>query len=220
MTMPSAGVVSISSSSVLRRRRAATTSGPYSTKLPGSTRSSMFSRAVRWPVLRRRATASGRASSQGQAVALQHLGQVGADVVEVDGLLLGARRRPPTSASSRKASGWPSKTVSPTATVIWRTTPETSAAITCSIFMASMIISAWPARTSSPDRHRDVDHRALQRRAQRRGAFRPFRLGSSSVGGSAVLLAERQHRQRIDGVDLVADLLAGRRRAPRAAASK
>ena len=31
---------------------------PYSTKLPGSTRSSRFSRAVRWLVLRRRATAS------------------------------------------------------------------------------------------------------------------------------------------------------------------
>ena len=36
---------------------------PYSTKLPGSTRSSRFSRAVRWLVLRRRATASGRLPS-------------------------------------------------------------------------------------------------------------------------------------------------------------
>ena len=33
-------------------------------KLPGSTRSSTFSRVVRCPVLRRRATASGRAASR------------------------------------------------------------------------------------------------------------------------------------------------------------
>src|SRR5947208_16501892 len=46
-TSPSAGVRSISSSTGRRRRCAAMTSGPYSTKVPGSQRSSTFSRAVR-----------------------------------------------------------------------------------------------------------------------------------------------------------------------------
>ena len=53
----------------------------------------MFSRAVRWPVRRRRATASGRASSSVTRVALEHLGEVGADVVEVDSSSRGGRRR-------------------------------------------------------------------------------------------------------------------------------
>ena len=45
---PSAGVVLMSSSMGLRLRCAARRSAPYSMKLPGSHRSSMFSRAVRW----------------------------------------------------------------------------------------------------------------------------------------------------------------------------
>ena len=40
--------------------------------------------------------------------------------------------------------------MSPAATFTSRTTPPASAAITCSIFMDSMIISACPARTVSP----------------------------------------------------------------------
>ena len=44
----------------------------------------MFSRAVRWWVRRRRATASGRASSRRTAWRSMHLGQVGPDLVEVD----------------------------------------------------------------------------------------------------------------------------------------
>ena len=76
-TSPSAGVRSMSSSRSRRLRWAATSSGPYSTKDPGSTRSSTFSRAVRWLRDRRRATASGRASSRTQRVAFEHLGQIG-----------------------------------------------------------------------------------------------------------------------------------------------
>ena len=53
-TRPSAGVRAMSSSTGRRRRWAAITTGPYSTRLPGSRRSSTFSRAVRCPVLRRR----------------------------------------------------------------------------------------------------------------------------------------------------------------------
>ena len=59
VTMPSAGVLRIRSSSARRLRCAAKASAPYSTKLPASQRSAMFSRAVRRPA-RRRATASGR----------------------------------------------------------------------------------------------------------------------------------------------------------------
>ena len=70
------------------RRRADSTSEPYSTNVSGSHRSSMFSRAVRWPVARRRATAFGRAASKRAVAAVQHLLQVGADEIEIDRLLL------------------------------------------------------------------------------------------------------------------------------------
>ena len=63
VTSPSAGVFLIKSSIDRRRRCAATTSGQYSTKVPGSQSSSIFSRAVRCRVFLRRATASGRAAS-------------------------------------------------------------------------------------------------------------------------------------------------------------
>src|SRR3954471_10430346 len=61
---PSAGGRSIRSCSSRRWRCAAIAKRPYSTKLPGSTRSSTFSRAVRPPFSWRFATASGRASSR------------------------------------------------------------------------------------------------------------------------------------------------------------
>ena len=62
-TRPSAGVLAMRSARSRRRRWAAITSGPYSTNEPSSTRSATFSRAVRRPRSRRRATASGRDSS-------------------------------------------------------------------------------------------------------------------------------------------------------------
>ena len=46
------------------------------------------------------------------------------------------RRRP-----RRGPAGCPSKTVSPTATATWRTTPPTGASMTCSIFIASITSS-------------------------------------------------------------------------------
>ena len=60
---PSAGVLRMRSSTLRRRRWAAIASEPYSTKEPSSTRCAMFSRAVRWLVLRRRSTEAGRFSS-------------------------------------------------------------------------------------------------------------------------------------------------------------
>ena len=66
-TSPSAGVRSISSCLARRRSWAAKISGPYSTNVPSSTRSSRFSRAVRWPRSWRLATASGRAASRPSA---------------------------------------------------------------------------------------------------------------------------------------------------------
>ena len=63
-TNPSAGVLAIRSSSERRLRCAAIASAPYSTKLPGSTRSAMFSRAVRRFWLCRLAIALGRPSSR------------------------------------------------------------------------------------------------------------------------------------------------------------
>ncbi len=49
-----------------------------------------------------------------------------------------------------KASGWSSSTVSPRSTVIRRTMPETWAAMTCSIFIASMTRTCSPWRTAAP----------------------------------------------------------------------
>ena len=60
---PSAGVLRMRSSTLRRRRWAAIASEPYSTKEPSSTSWAMFSRAVRWLVLRRRSTEAGRFSS-------------------------------------------------------------------------------------------------------------------------------------------------------------
>ena len=91
-TRPSPGVFSRRSSMLRRFFCAATTSGPYSMSDPSSIRSATFSRAVRLPSLRRRSTASGRFSSSPYAVALDHLGQVGPDLVEVDVLGVEARR--------------------------------------------------------------------------------------------------------------------------------
>ena len=82
-TRPSAGVRAMRSSSARRLRCAASARAPYSTKLPGSQRSSMFSRAVRWPVCRRRATASGRRGVETDGVALDGLGEIGAQRVRI-----------------------------------------------------------------------------------------------------------------------------------------
>ena len=60
---PSAGVFLMRSSTLRRRRWAAIASEPYSTNEPSSTSCAMFSRAVRWLVLRRRSTEAGRFSS-------------------------------------------------------------------------------------------------------------------------------------------------------------
>ena len=128
------------SSSARRRRWAAITSGPYSTKLPGSTRSSTFSRAVRWPVL----------AAPGDGV--------GPAVVEADGVALdaprrgraGARRRSTrprvgvdaaldVAPASTSTSGSPGCTVSPDGDGDRaRRRPPPSAATTCSIFIDSM----------------------------------------------------------------------------------
>ena len=75
-TSPSAGVRSISSCLSRRRSWAAKISGPYSTNVPGSTRSSRFSRAVRCPRSWRLATASGRAASSPMRVAVADRGEV------------------------------------------------------------------------------------------------------------------------------------------------
>ena len=89
---------------------------PYSTNVPGSQRSSMFSRAVRWLVLRRRATASGRAASSVTAWRSMHLRRGRGGRRRGRPRRSSAATRSPTSPGSTNTSGWPSKTVSPTAT--------------------------------------------------------------------------------------------------------
>ena len=58
----------------------------------------MFSRAVRWPARAGAPRRRAGASSSADAVALQHLGEVGADAVEVD--VVGRRPRPSASSSA------------------------------------------------------------------------------------------------------------------------
>ena len=130
-TRPSAGVRSIRSSTARRCRCAAMASGPYSTKDPGSNRSATFSRAVRCPVLRRRATASGRASST--VVAWRRCTSARSARMWSRSI---ARDSYASSAGISRSSMWtagcPSGTVSPSATARSRTTPPAGAAITCS----------------------------------------------------------------------------------------
>ena len=83
-TRPSAGVLAIRSSSERRLRCAAMASAPYSTKLPASTRSAMFSRAVRRPCLCRLATAAWRPSSRVSRWRCADLVEVGPRPVEID----------------------------------------------------------------------------------------------------------------------------------------
>ena len=166
----------------------------------------MFSRAVRWPVLRRRATASGRAASRqlawrastsarsgriaSRSIASSRAAPRRADLGRVDeGQRVAledrvARRDRAARARCRRAS----------------------AAITCSIFIASITSTGWPARTVSPSPTDEADDGALHRRAQRAPCRRARRRrpdGSTTAptAGAASVLAERQHRQRIGAVD-------------------
>ena len=106
----------------------------------------MFSRAVRWPVLRRRATASGRVVVERHGVALDTSARSGRIVVEVDLLLGRGVAVASTSASSTNSSG-----VALVDRVAGRDRDlrarcrATGRLITCSIFIASMTSSGWPA---------------------------------------------------------------------------
>ena len=113
----------------------------------------MFSRAVRWLVLRRRADRLGPRVVERQRVALEHLGEVGPDVVEVDLLLdrralhldvglLDEQQRMALVDRLAGRDGDPPHV------------PRAAAAITCSIFMASMTSSGWPARDGVALLHR------------------------------------------------------------------
>ena len=161
---------------------------PYSTKLPGSTRSSRFSRAVRWLVLRRRADGVGPLVVERQRAALEILGEVGPDVVEIDLLLdrralhldVGLLDEQQRMAFEDRLAG------------LDRDPPHVAArrtaAITCSIFMASMISSGWPARDGVALLHGDADDRALHRRGHRHGALRRVARHASCAAGCAVVL--------------------------------
>ena len=83
-TRPSAGVRAIRSSTVRRRRCAAITSGPYSTKVPGSQRSSTFSRAVRWRGLAAPLDRVGARRVERHGVAIVDSARSGRTALEVD----------------------------------------------------------------------------------------------------------------------------------------
>ena len=179
-TRPSAGVRAIRSSSDRRRRCAAMTSGPYSTKLPGSTRSATFSRVVRCPVLRRRATPSGRLSSRpaswrSTTSARSALGAASpspargvppagwaapAGAAPAGVARAGVAREGVTSAgrapagaaavSSTTASRSPDPTASPGATTTLPIVPAAPASTTYSIFMDSTITTGDDGSTRVP----------------------------------------------------------------------
>mmetsp|Transcript_66563 Transcript_66563/g.184293 ORF Transcript_66563/g.184293 Transcript_66563/m.184293 type:complete len:318 (+) Transcript_66563:1445-2398(+) len=149
MTSPSAGVFSRSHSPVRRRRCQATTSGPYSTKLPGSQRSSRFSRAVRCPAALRRPTALGRFSSSVKAFRSYSSARSGRMTSRSTSSSASSAPKA-ASDSSTKSKGKPSRTMSPTAMVTCCTVPPRSTLMSCSIFMASSTATFWPFRTVSP----------------------------------------------------------------------
>ena len=72
----------------------------------------MFSRGIRWPVLRRRATASGRFSSSVSAWRSMLLPQIVADVIQIQRSTSAVSAPPATSACSMKTMGKPSRTTS------------------------------------------------------------------------------------------------------------
>ena len=112
--MPSAGVLRIRSSSCAGARCAAKASAPYSTKLPASQRSAMFSRAVRRPsAWRWRRPRAG--SRRRERLARAQLEQVGAHAPAP--ARCGRRRAVDTEAPRRGAAlsrTSPSTTTSPT----------------------------------------------------------------------------------------------------------
>ena len=115
------------------------------------TRSSMFSRAVRWPVLRRRATASGRAASSPIAWRSSASARSGADVRRDRSPPRPRVATPaPSAALDAARAGGPRTPCRPPRRATRRTMPLAGAAITCSIFIASITSSCWPARTASP----------------------------------------------------------------------
>ena len=167
VTMPSAGVRRISSSALRRLCCAATASAPYSSKLPASHRSAMFSRALRRPSACRRVMASGRAASvvrawrsstrcrSGRTVVRRRAdaGSAGCGEGAPPSALAGAPAgccTPGCAAGSTTASAASALTVSPTAYKASRSVPSQGARTSCSIFMASSTTSSWPARTASP----------------------------------------------------------------------
>ena len=144
---------------------AANSSGPYSTKLPSSSRSARFSRAVRRPRSWRRATASGRAASRPTSwrsrtacrsarsplgVALARRRRGGA----IDAV---ARRRASAAAGPprrRRRRPPPARAI----------TPSISASTSCSIFIASSTTSGAPAPTCCVAGCRDRDDHPGERR--------------------------------------------------------
>ncbi len=103
-TTPSPGVLRMRSSSDRRAACAATASEPYSTKLPVSTSAAMFSRAVRWLVLRRLRRLPG-GSRRGRRPAAPACRRGLADGVGVDRLRLAPRLSAPVSAGSTNRIG-------------------------------------------------------------------------------------------------------------------
>ena len=129
-------------------------SGPYSTKLPGSTRSSRFSRAVRRPVVSfsdglgaggverlgvARPCDRGPRSSRSAAI--------GGRAVRRAGRSVRAAVRPAQREDVRARWPWPRRRRR-RATSRLRTTASTPARISCSIFIASSTTMASPAFTS------------------------------------------------------------------------
>ena len=165
---------------------------------------------------RPRRAARRRASSAWRSM---HLGEVGADRVEVD--LARVRGSPPRSTSPSLDEGERvalEHRVAHGDRDLRARRRSTGAAMTCSIFIASMTSSSWPARTASPSRDVDADDRALHRRARsatgaRRGAVARRRRRERRAA-AARRLPVREHRQRIARVDLGAGQAgaAGRRR--------
>ena len=204
-TRPSAGLRVSRSSSARRWRCAATISGPYSTNVPGSIRSSTFSRAVRWLVLRRRLTASGRFSSRVRARRASTSARSGRMAIEVE-LLRAAHGLAATSDGSssdqqlvlprgyrRARREWPGRR---------RRRFRRDDVLHLHGFHHGKL---GPRRNGVTDRDGNRDDRALHRRPDRDHPVRqiPHSAAAGWLASADVpRLAVGEHGQRIDGVDL------------------
>ena len=154
---------------------------------PSSTRWAMFSRAVRWLVLRRRSTEAGTVFVERDGVALDQFGEIGTDVVEID---IGSPRSTSwasISTGSRKRIASSCISVAPASAATLVTLPPCGASRDAPSSWIRAPRSAGRGGRDRPSATSMADDRALQRRRHRRPS-RPARLPMPRPQGQRLVI--------------------------------